>query len=104
MGEPPLITVSAWLWNGNDKLAGSLELTQDRLRFQLNDFPESHLQMDIALRDIRRVETFVIFGFARLGLEVYSAHQQSDRFILENLKDFYQKLQRQLRLISKKSP
>jgi len=97
MRDAALMTVSAWLWNGKDKLAGFLVLTQDRLRFQLRDFPDSHLQMEIPLSDIEQVDTFMVFGFARLGLQIRSASHRNDRFILEDLKSFHQRLQAQIK-------
>lgn len=74
----------ASLWNGRVQLPGTLSLTSKDLIFQPNDFGESHLSLEIPLKTIEKMETFLIFGMSRKGLRITGSDGRTDLFIIEN--------------------
>ena len=76
--------VSAHLWDGQQKIRGTLKLTKDELVFEFEDFGESHLDLRIPLNGIIQVTSFLIFDQARKGLKIVSIDDAIDLFILED--------------------
>ena len=80
----PILTSEAWIWNGHKQLPGQIQLWPDRLFFALQDFPDSHLNLEIFLSEVVEIESFLVFAISRLGLMVRTADGKTSRFILKN--------------------
>ncbi len=86
--KAPLHTTAAWLWDGKRQLPGRLELSEYRLEFHFDNFRDSHLNLIIPLREIEKVEEFLLFELSRNGLRVENRQGKTDVFVLEELAGF----------------
>lgn len=86
------LKVPVHLWDQEKTIQGTLILRPDMLVFELVDFGQSHLDMKIPLRDIIRVESFLIFGHARKGLKITSKDERVDLFVLDDPLSFRKQL------------
>ncbi len=84
----PLHTTPAWLWDGKRQLPGRLELSEYRLEFHFDNFRDSHLNLIIPLREIEKVEEFLLFELSRNGMRVENRLGKTDVFVLEEPKIF----------------
>ena len=84
MPDIPIMTAEAWLWNGYKQLSGQLLLFASHLKFEQEEFPDSHLCLKIPLAEIGEVETFLLFGLARKGLIIRSRSGRQDLFVLDD--------------------
>lgn len=88
--------VPAHLWNGNQTLNGHLVLRSNALTFECTDFSRSHLELQIPLAGIERVEPFLVFDYANKGLRITSHDGREDLFVLEDPLTFRGALQQLL--------
>jgi len=84
----PLMEEEAWIWNDYQRLPGSLQLWPDRIQFIFQDFPRSHLKLEIFLGEIEEVDSFLVFNLSRLGLIIQNHDDRVDQFILDNAESF----------------
>lgn len=82
----------AALWDGKKQLSGVLTLTPEHLIFQFDDFRKSHLNLQIPLREIEKVESFLIFEISRKGLKVICKDGHEDLFVLDDPLGFKKEL------------
>ena len=81
--ESILWKCDAFLWNGNTRLPGTLYLLKDRLEFSLTGFEQSSLSFQVQLKEIEKVETFLLFGFTRNGISIKTSSGHENNLILE---------------------
>lgn len=84
MPGPPILTTPAWLWNGRRQLSGQLRLFAGYLQFEQEEFPDSHLALEIPLVEIESMEEFLIFDLARHGLLIRSRSGRQDFFVMKD--------------------
>ena len=79
----PLVETDAWIWNGQKQLPGQLQIWPDRLCFQLLEFPDSHLKLEILRSDIQEIDSYggmakaIEQGIPKMRIEEASALKQS---------------------------
>ena len=93
MPAPPFIA-SAFLWDGQRQLPGTLELWEHKVVFRFDDFRDSHLNLVIPIWEILRVEEFLLFEVSRNGLRIENKAGKADCFVLEGLGVFKEKLRK----------
>ena len=89
--NPPL-EVEAFLWNGKTRLPGRLILGSTTLAFETDGFQSSHLCLEIALADIIKLESFLLYDIARNGLKIKAQNGRESEFIIPEFDTFYKKL------------
>ena len=89
--NPPL-EVEAFLWNGKTRLPGRLVLGPTTLAFETDGFQSSHLCLEIALADIIKLESFLLYDIARNGLSIITQNGMEGQFIIPEFDTFYKKL------------
>lgn len=67
-----------------NKLHGELILDETSIKFRLNDFSESDLQMDLKLSDVDDVSYEAVFGLDLKALKILSAKGKINLFIIES--------------------
>ena len=82
--ELPLVETEAWIWNGQRQLPGRLRIWSDRLLFQLLEFPDSHLKLEIFRSDIQEIDSFLVFNISKLGVMIRTQEGKSDRLIFKS--------------------
>lgn len=93
----PIYSSNAFLWNGMNRLPGTLELYTLAVFFRLNNFNESHLNLCIPLAEIEKMEEFLVFDLAKIGLRFYGANGKYDLFVLEDGSVFKKMVYAQIR-------
>ena len=99
MSKPTPLVQPAWLWDNGHSLPGRLELTADRLLFHSNQFHNSHLHLEIPLKEIVLIDTFLVFDLARSGLRVKTRDNKVDFFVLEQVELLKTALEKALKLL-----
>jgi hypothetical protein len=74
----------AFLWNGREQLSGTLEVQMTAVIFRFNNFDTSHLNLCIPIDQIERVEEFLVFDIAKIGLRIQGTNGKYDLFVLED--------------------
>jgi hypothetical protein len=94
---PLILSSPAYLWDGYHQLLGTLELWESEVIFKLSDFKYSHLNLHIAMKNISKVEEFLIFDLAKNGLRIQNKDGKYDLFVLEESEYFKKMLINQLK-------
>jgi hypothetical protein len=81
--KAPILSVPATIWDGSRQFSGVLELWQKAVCFRLIGFKNSHLELNIPITEIERVEEFLVFDLAKNGLRIQSKNGRSDLFVLD---------------------
>ena len=95
MNQNHLACEEVWLWNGKDRLPGSLALYEDRLIYRPRDFSESGLKLEIFLTQIKRIESLLVFDVSRLGIQVSTLDGMVNKFVIHESDRFYKLLSKQ---------
>lgn len=72
---------SACLWDGKQQLKGLLELKQDCLSFELQDFSDSHLQLTIPFDEIESMEKVLVWALNSYGWLITGKRGKKDLFL-----------------------
>jgi len=80
------VQVSAYLWNKNQKLSGTLDVSEQGVVFSFQDFEKSNLQLNIPFSKIEKVELYSVFDLAQNGLKIKTTEGMEDDFVVENTK------------------
>jgi hypothetical protein len=72
------------LWSQKQQLEGSLVLTPNNLQFLPHAFENSHLEVNLALKDVHDIQVFLLYGIACNGLKVTGKDGNYDLFVLED--------------------
>jgi len=75
--------IKAILWDGKKQINGQLHIEKYRIIFQLQDFAETDLDLDIAYRDIEKVEYHQLYNLTTQGLEINTKSHKKNIFIVE---------------------
>ena len=75
---------SAFLWDGQNRLQGTLELWEYKVVFKFDDFQKSHLTLVIPIWEILSVETFLLFELTLNGIRIENKKGHEDTFIVED--------------------
>ena len=84
MPENKPISVNAFVWNGQQQFPGTLSLENGLLRFQLEGFEQSNLNLELELKDLIEVEEFLLYEISLNGLYIKSKSNKEDHFILDD--------------------
>ena len=71
-----------------NKLEGELILDDNSLKFRLNDFSESDLQMDLKLSEVADVSYESVFGLDLKALKISTVRGRSNLFVLDDAVKF----------------
>lgn len=82
----------AFLWDGQQQLPGTLELWEQQVIFRFDGFQKSHLNLVIPIREILRVQEFLVFDISRNGLRIENKEGKADCFVLDEPGVFKEKL------------
>ena len=67
-----------------NKLHGELILDETSIKFRLNDFSESDLQMDLKLSEVDDVSYEAVFGLDLKALKIITDKGGSNLFVLDD--------------------
>ena len=79
----PKKTLKAILWDGQKRLKGQLHLEKHRMRFQMLDFENTDLDLEIAYADIRQVSYYQLYDLTAQGIEINTIENKKNIFIVE---------------------
>ena len=86
--KTPIFKTSAFLWDGNQKLKGTLELLETEICFRPIDFKGSHLNLHIPLESIEKVEEYLVFDLAKNGLKIQDKDGKIDLLVMDDVSKF----------------
>ena len=93
----PIHSSYAYLLNKIDRFPGTLELWATVVCFRFKNFNESHLNLNIPIAEIEKIEEFLVFDIAKIGLRIQGLNGKNDLFVLEDGGVFKKKIQAQVR-------
>jgi len=76
-------TLKAILWDGQKQLKGQLHLEKYRMRFQMLNFENTDLDLEIAYADIRAVNYYQLYELTMQGLEINTVRNKKNIFIVD---------------------
>ena len=82
------ISTPAILWDGLQRLPGTLTLGETAVEFKVEAFPDAGLHVSIGYADIRKTELLLIFDLARHGLLMEDKSGRLFCFVMEDPKTF----------------
>jgi hypothetical protein len=77
----------ATLWDGVKQIHGELEFETDKLVFELEDFKQSSLSLEIHYTAIIDLSFKKIYNIEGAGLQITSSEGKQDLFVVENIGD-----------------
>ena len=89
--------VAAILFDGNQKLNGSLFITDTSVDYVLDDFAETSLEFSILYDEIDIVDYFELYDLEVTGIEIVSKDGRRNVFVTEQLIEVKQLIRNKLK-------
>ena len=77
--------MNAILWDGYKQLKGELEMDDYRLRFSMEDFRDSSLNLEIALADVGKITFQKIYGITHHACRIDTKDGRSNVFVVDDV-------------------